>query len=206
MIKKKQDVKDERIKERKRKAEENKNEHILQQATKRSCSYIDQKHAYLSLPYGMVYFSPEYIQHLKETYKQRSYLGKPDYKCKYCNAIFWYDERNKYDTKRGNEEILYSNCCKYGKIRIPKFREPPQFLMRLLNQDGDRYSKHFLQKIRQYNSMFAFTSMGGNIDRTINQGEGPYVFRVNGQIHRSLLPEPNKTPKFAELYIFDTKK
>ena len=123
MIKKKQDVKDERIKERKRKAEENKNEHILQQATKRSCSYIDQKHAYLSLPYGMVYFSPEYIQHLKETYKQRSYLGKPDYKCKYCNAIFWYDERNKYDTKRGNEEILYSNCCKYGKIRIPKFRE-----------------------------------------------------------------------------------
>jgi len=56
--------------------------------------------------------------------------------------------------------------------------------------------------------MFAFTSMGGNIDRTINQGEGPYVFRVNGQIHHrigSLLPEPNKTPKFAELYIFDTK-
>jgi len=56
--------------------------------------------------------------------------------------------------------------------------------------------------------MFAFTSMGGNIDKTINQGEGPYVFRVNGQIHHhigSLLPEPNKIPKFAELYIFNTK-
>ncbi|KAG2596891.1 hypothetical protein PVAP13_5KG209907 [Panicum virgatum] len=56
--------------------------------------------------------------------------------------------------------------------------------------------------------MFAFTSMGGNIDKTINQGEGPYVFRINGQVHHrigSLLPEPNKIPKFAELYIFDTK-
>jgi len=56
--------------------------------------------------------------------------------------------------------------------------------------------------------MFAFTSMGGNIDKTINKGEGPYVFRINGQIHHrigSLLPKPNKIPKFVELYIFDTK-
>jgi hypothetical protein len=50
--------------------------------------------------------------------------------------------------------------------------------------------------------------MGGNIDYKINQGDGPYVFRVNGQIHHrigSLLPSPGTTPKFAELYIFDTK-
>jgi hypothetical protein len=103
---------------------------------------------------------------------------------------------------------VYSNCCKYGKIRIPPFKDPPQFLARLLDYKGDSLSKHFLQKIRQYNSMFAFTSMGGNIDRKINQGEGPYVFRINGQIHHrigSLLPKPNQVPKFAEPYIFDTK-
>ncbi|WVZ69995.1 hypothetical protein U9M48_018704 [Paspalum notatum var. saurae] len=50
--------------------------------------------------------------------------------------------------------------------------------------------------------------MGGNIDKKINNGDGPYVFRVNGQIHHrigSLLPLPNNCPKFAELYIFDTK-
>src|SRR6266542_1356237 len=55
--------------------------------------------------------------------------------------------------------------------------------------------------------MFAFTSMGGNIDKKTNQGEGPYIFRVNGQIHHqigSLLPLPT-SPKFVELYIFDTK-
>jgi hypothetical protein len=103
---------------------------------------------------------------------------------------------------------VYSNCCKYGKIRIPPFKDPPQFLARLLDYKGDSLSKHFLQKIRQYNSMFAFTSMGGNIDRKINQGEGPYVFRINGQIHHrigSLLPKPDQVPKFAQLYIFDTK-
>jgi hypothetical protein len=50
--------------------------------------------------------------------------------------------------------------------------------------------------------------MGGNIDKNINKGEGPCVFLINGQVqHRigSLLPSPNKIPKFTELYIFDTK-
>jgi hypothetical protein len=49
---------------------------------------------------------------------------------------------------------------------------------------------------------------GGGIDNNINRGQGPYVFRINGQIHHrigSLLPKENNNPKFAELYIFDTK-
>lgn len=103
---------------------------------------------------------------------------------------------------------MYSNCCKYGKIKIPPFKDPPLFLSRLLSNREDPLSKHFLQKIRQYNSLFAFTSMGGNIDKNINKGEGPYVFRINGQIHHrigSLLPKPDNIPKFTELYIFDTK-
>jgi len=195
-----------KIEERKQKIYE-KNQ-VLQEAIKRRCLQEDKKHAYLPLPHGMIYFSAEQIQYLKETYGQRSYLGIPKYSCKYCNAIFWYEERNKCDTERAHGQVLYSNCCKYGKIKIPPFKEPPQFLKRLLDYSGDGYSRHFLQKIRQYNSMFAFTSMGGNIDRTINKGEGPYVFRINGKIHHrigSLLPEPNKIPKFTELYIFDTK-
>src|SRR5204863_8705713 len=41
-----------------------------------------------------------------------------------------------------------------------------------------------------------------------NERNGPYVFRINGQIHHrigSLVPLPNMLPKFAELYIFNTK-
>jgi hypothetical protein len=117
-----------KIKERKRKLEEKKNNQIVQEAIKQICIQPDKKHAYLSLPYGMIYFSPEQIQYQKETYEQRSYLGIPEYSCQYCNAIFWYEERSKYHSERANRQVLYSNCCKYGKIRIPPFKEPPQFL------------------------------------------------------------------------------
>ena len=56
--------------------------------------------------------------------------------------------------------------------------------------------------------MFAFTSMGGQIDYEINrQGGAPYVFCLNGQNHHkigTLLPKDNN-PKFAQLYIYDTE-
>ena len=103
---------------------------------------------------------------------------------------------------------MYTNCCKNGKIRIPPYRNPPDFLSRLINNRDDPLSKHFLQKIRQYNSLFSFTSMGANIIKDIKKGEGPYIFRINGQIHHrigSLLPEHGQIPQYAELYIFDTQ-
>jgi hypothetical protein len=93
-------------------------------------------------------------------------------------------------------------------IKIQPYKEPPTFLSQLVNNKEGAISKHFLQKIRQYNSLFAFTSMGANIIKDMNKGEGPYVFRINGQIHHrigSLLPENGQSPQYAELYIFDTK-
>ena len=57
--------------------------------------------------------------------------------------------------------------------------------------------------------MFAMTSMGGNVDVHANEGQGPYIFRLNGQNHHrigSLLPVVGKAPSFAQLYIHDTKK
>jgi hypothetical protein len=56
--------------------------------------------------------------------------------------------------------------------------------------------------------MFAFSSLGVKIDDSINTGSGPYVFWVNGlPCHRigSLVPAPDKSPKFAQLYIYDTE-
>jgi hypothetical protein len=165
-------------------------------------------HPYLFSSQGMVSFTQDYIQHLKQTYINRSYLGTPKYSCKYCNAVFWESEKNKC-YRRKNKELMYSNCCRYGQIKIPPFKEPPKFLATLLYNSENKLSRRFMQKkIRQYNSLFAFTSMGANIDRNINKGDGPYVFRVNGQVHHrigSLLPEPNNISKFAELYIYDTK-
>jgi hypothetical protein len=39
-----------------------KNNQVLQEAVKPRCLQEDQKHAHLSLPNGMIYFSPEQIQ------------------------------------------------------------------------------------------------------------------------------------------------
>ena len=49
--------------------------------------------------------------------------------------------------------------------------------------------------------------MGSHIDRSINDGRGPPVFKINGQVHHrigSLLPHEGTPPKFIQLYIYDT--
>lgn len=80
-------------------------------------------------------------------------------------------------------------------------------LHKLLNGEDPR-SKHFLDNIRTYNNMFSFTSIGGKIDSSMNNGSAPPQFILSGQnYHRigSLLPEPGSNPKFAQLYIYDTE-
>jgi len=55
--------------------------------------------------------------------------------------------------------------------------------------------------------MFAFTSLGVDIDRSINTGRGPYIFRINGVVHHrigSLIPDEGNRPQYAQLYIYDT--
>ncbi|GJZ48131.1 hypothetical protein Tco_0601963 [Tanacetum coccineum] len=56
--------------------------------------------------------------------------------------------------------------------------------------------------------MFAFTSLGGTQDTSVNTGRGPYCYRLHGENkHRigDLLPEEGKPPKFCQLYIYDTE-
>ncbi|KAL4286249.1 hypothetical protein AHAS_Ahas19G0067300 [Arachis hypogaea] len=56
--------------------------------------------------------------------------------------------------------------------------------------------------------MFAFTSLGGKVLDSVNDGRGPPQFIISGQnYHRieSLLPDAGQKPKFAQLYIYDTQ-
>ncbi|GJY56098.1 ATP-dependent DNA helicase PIF1-like protein [Tanacetum coccineum] len=81
---------------------------------------------------------------------------------------------------------------------------------RLLEEQLMPWTSHIqyaVVEVRRYNSMFAFTSMGGKVDDTVNYGRGPFCYRIHGKnYHRvgSLLHGTSKTPKFAQLYIFDT--
>jgi hypothetical protein len=93
------------------------------------------------------------------------------------------------------------------KIYIPPYRSRPEPLASLAAFDGNTTSKKFMKNIRQYNCLFAFTSMGAHIDNSLNDGRGPPIFKICGQVHHcigSLLPPEDGTPKFIRLYIYDT--
>ncbi|PIA32902.1 hypothetical protein AQUCO_04300087v1 [Aquilegia coerulea] len=144
-------------------------------------------------------------------------LEGPSRVCKKCKAIVWFEERNRKYARLNDPR--FSICSMDEKIKLPLLQHPPQFLQRLMNFKGGPLSAKFRKNIRRYNSMFALTSMGGKIDKSINNGRGPYVFKLHGQNYHkigSLLPSDGRSsesqlpgfdpkPKFAQLYIYDTE-
>jgi hypothetical protein len=75
----------------------------------------------------------------------------------------------------------------------------------LLFVDNNHEAKEFRAHIVQYNSALAFTSLGVNIDHSIDGG-GPPVFQIHGELKHSfcsLLPEPSQNPTYSQLYIYD---
>lgn len=132
-------------------------------------------------------------------------LGDPTCVCFYCNALMWADEKSGKVKSTGS--AAFSLCCLKGKVDLPYLPKPPK-LLRHLWTDEDPRSNNFKDNIRAYNNMFAFTSMGGKVQNSINDGGGPPQFILSGQnYHRigSLVPQEGQTPKFAQLYIYDTR-
>uniref|UniRef100_I1QHE4 Helitron helicase-like domain-containing protein n=1 Tax=Oryza glaberrima TaxID=4538 RepID=I1QHE4_ORYGL len=100
------------------------------------------------------------------------------------------------------------HAVKVGVFILPPYRPPPEPLHSLLTGVNRSLSAHFFENIRFYNSMFAFTSMGVNVIDSINDGRGPYVFKISGQLCHcigSLIPKEGRRPEYAQLYIFDTE-
>ncbi|XP_071675707.1 uncharacterized protein [Lolium perenne] len=141
------------------------------------------------------------------SWPRRSYFGAPHHVCKRCGACFWYRERNK--SLSTSKEIVYTGCCRGGKVSLPVYPDWPSPLSELLRFDGDAQCNKFMRLIREYNSMFAFTSLGVHVDQSANVGSGPYVFKICGvvchEIGSLLPPGDNPIPKFAQLYIYDTQ-
>ncbi|XP_028775968.1 uncharacterized protein LOC114732794 [Neltuma alba] len=131
-------------------------------------------------------------------------LGDRIYICPDCGAKMWYDERLR--KHRNENPPRFGMCCLQGKVQLPTFQDPPVQLFNLLAGHHPQ-SNHFRMHVRTYNMMFAFTSMGGKIDRNVNDGRAPYVYKLSGQnmhLIGSILPTDGATPKFAQLYIYDT--
>ncbi|GKC01801.1 hypothetical protein Tco_0987937 [Tanacetum coccineum] len=95
------------------------------------------------------------------------HLGSCTHSCQHCGALFWYEERLK-SIARGLRP-RYNRCCKGGRVALRTYQIYPEY-MKLLLED-----RHFLENIRVYNQMFSMTSLGAQIDESINNGRGPYI-------------------------------
>ncbi|KAL7096997.1 hypothetical protein ACP275_10G115200 [Erythranthe tilingii] len=119
--------------------------------------------------------------------------------------MMWYGER--IDKHIQTSRPKFDLCCMSGKVQLPKIRDAPPTLNNFV-LGTDRRSKHFQEHVQSYNMMFSFTSLGGKVHTSINNGSGPYKFLLHFQNYHllgSLLPKEGTRPKFAQLYIFDTK-
>ena len=79
-------------------------------------------------------------------------------------------------------------------------KESSEILKHLFIDQDSSSSKNFKDNIRAYKTMFSFTSMGGKIDKSFNNGSAPYIFRMYSEnYHRigSLLPNENDPPRFT---------
>ncbi|XP_058763552.1 uncharacterized protein LOC131636999 [Vicia villosa] len=132
-------------------------------------------------------------------------LGDALIECRHCNALMWYQERK--DKHKHSANPKYTLCYGNGKIELPFLKQPPLLLAHLLFDKHSKDARSFQSQLRTYNMMFAFTS-GAKIDNKFNNGRGPPTIRIQGQFcHQigSLLPPEGQWPKFAQLYIYDTK-
>ncbi|GJW60871.1 hypothetical protein Tco_0110206 [Tanacetum coccineum] len=127
------------------------------------------------------------------------YLGKCTCVCRYCGAMFWECEKVAKLSSRTQPE--YNKCCHGGRVILPAPPDYPQYIKQLYRDP------HFMKNIRAYNQMFSMTSLGANVDNSINNGKGPYVFRISGQLYHwigSMCPDEGAAPRFLQLYIYDT--
>nr|GEU66750.1 helitron helicase-like domain-containing protein [Tanacetum cinerariifolium] len=127
------------------------------------------------------------------------YLGNCTHTCQHCGALFWFEERLK-NTPTGSLP-RYNRCCRAGRVALHTYQIYPEYIKLLLRD------RHCLENIKAYNQMFSMTSLGANIDESINNGRGPYVFKISGQLYHwigSLCPADGEPPRFLQLYIYDT--
>ena len=130
---------------------------------------------------------------------QQHSLGPMSSKCPHCNDKFFPQEKT---VSRGQ----YIKCCRQGKIRLPPIAAPSENIKQLFSGDSPD-SAHFKTHIRTYNSALGMASWNAPIVQ--HPTGGPRVVTIHGQAyHLTSPPEPvpGEPPKFAQLYILNTRQ
>jgi hypothetical protein len=96
-------------------------------------------------------------------------------------------------------------CCACGHVSLHLLPIPPTSLHELYTNQSTQ-AREFCSNIVLYNR--ALTSLGAEQDHEINDGSGPPIFRIHGELKYwsgSLLPQQRHVASYAQLYIYDLK-
>ena len=127
------------------------------------------------------------------------YLGEITHICPNCGAKHWLAESSAGSTKKN---LVWNSCCKNGLVVLDALSEPPAYIKNLYD-DPDVRRKKIRELIRQYNSAFAFSSVGCFIH---NQHIGYMTFHIHGQMYHVQWPLTSADPsssRYTQLYILD---
>ncbi|KAJ7834948.1 hypothetical protein B0H13DRAFT_2369551 [Mycena leptocephala] len=100
-----------------------------------------------------------------------------------------------------------TTSVEWTKVVLAPLGALPAELETLFTEDSTQ-AKEFRKNIAQYNTALSFTSVGVCEDRSINNGGGPPIFRIHGELcHCSgvLLPSSGTQPTYAQLYIYESR-
>jgi hypothetical protein len=103
-------------------------------------------------------FGKGIIKDINNTNYGRHKLNNRELICSNCNARMFVEEK----TEGTLQNPVFSLCCSKKKFILPPDPPLPLLLLNLINGTDPR-SQMFLEKIRLYNSAFAFTSFKANV-------------------------------------------
>ena len=114
------------------------------------------------------------------------------------------EEKSDKTVNAVNASAKFALCCSYGEIKLPPIKKPPEKLKQLLT-GNTRWDRDFQTNIRAYNSSLAFASMCLTRKEYKFKTNGPYCFRICGQVYHTLsqmIPDEGKKPSFSQIYIY----
>ena len=113
-----------------------------------------------------------------------------NYNCQHCRAFKWKTETSTL-------------CCKNGKVSIPSFPDPPEYLKRLWTSDTAE-ARIFREHARPFNNALALSSVKV-VHRKFANGFAPNVVFEGkvSQMYGPLQAEEGEVPRFAQLYVHD---
>ena len=129
------------------------------------------------------------ILHVSKLEDSMDSIGEMTWKCEYCGAL-----KFKKETP--------SSCCSNGKVLLEPFPTPPSKIQALWTGNDERAAL-FRKHARTINNAVCLTSLEAMERRG---GFTPSII-FQGKVHHrvgALLPDQGNSPKFAQLYVFDS--